>query len=191
LDPAYLDAAVQAMQSAGVVFAAGLADVEIERAETAHGFRFPPDLRSLLQRAVPTGARFPNWRRPDAEDLAGLLRWPADSMFFDVEHDQFWLPAWGPKPTLEAARDIVDAAVRAAPFLIPVFGHRYLPATPCLSGNPVFSVYQTDIIRYGVDLQDYLRAEFGAPDPTRMLPAAREIEFWTRIAGGASQADGR
>jgi hypothetical protein len=48
----------------------------------------------------------------------------------------------------------------AAPRLIPVFGHRYLLAEPCQTGNPVLSIYQTDVVVYGADLRCYLLAEF-------------------------------
>lgn len=103
-------------------------------------------------------------------------------MCFDIEHDSFWLPAWGPKPgTSEAAQAMARRAVRAAPFLIPVFSHRYLPASPCEAGNPVFSVYQTDIIYYGFDLPSYLSAEFEVPNPYPVPESPKEIEFWSEL----------
>jgi hypothetical protein len=46
--------------------------------------------------------------------------------------------------------------VDAAPQLIPVIGHRYLLAEPCAAGNPVLSVYQSDLVVYGEDLRDFL-----------------------------------
>jgi hypothetical protein len=62
-----------------------------------------------------------------------------------------------------------------------IFGHRYLPATPGQPGNPVFSVYQSDIIHYGADLGDYIdREENGVgsrPWPRQM----REIDFWSEM----------
>jgi len=65
--------------------------------------------------------------------------------------------------TLEAQKQRVRELVEAAPKLIPVFGHRYLLAEPCVAGNPLFSVYQSDIIIYGPDLRGYLLREFAAP----------------------------
>lgn len=44
---------------------------------------------------------------------------------------------------------------------IVVIEHRYLLASPCEAGNPVLSIYQSDIIIYGVDLHDYFLTEFG------------------------------
>ncbi|WP_204296787.1 hypothetical protein [Actinoplanes campanulatus] len=67
------------------------------------------------------------------------------------------------------------------PTLVPVYGHRYLPAGAGGHGHPVLSVYQTDIIYYGVDLLDYLHREFGtapagssADDPQATAPFWRD-----------------
>lgn len=63
-----------------------------------------------------------------------------------------------------------------------MYGHRYIPAEPDLPGNPVFSVYQTDVILYGVDLRSYLAAEFGtATTSETVLPEPRRIRFWTEL----------
>ena len=141
------------------------------------------DLAELLRYALPSGGRFPNWRDPFSDEIAKSLAWPLDGMCFDIEHDAFWMPEWGERPEpLEQACAIAREAVRSAPVLIPIFGHRYMPATPSRGGNPVFSVHQTDIIFYGYDLPDYLHKEFGVPNPFEVpewpLP---EIEFWTRL----------
>ncbi|MFX8441345.1 hypothetical protein ABTL81_20405, partial [Acinetobacter baumannii] len=79
---------------------------------------------------------------------------------FDVENNAFWLAEWGSRPTETIARrEIVQAAVAAAPTLIPLIGHRFLPSEPNEAGNPVFSVYQTDIIYYGANLEHYFNNE--------------------------------
>jgi hypothetical protein len=87
----------------------------------------------------------------------------------------------GAKPAdVEQRRAVLGAAMDAAPKLIPVYGHRYLPESPHERGNPVFSVVQSDIIVYGADLQDYLRREFeGGP----WLPTAQTkvIPFWSEM----------
>lgn len=44
--------------------------------------------------------------------------------------------------------------------LVPVHAHRYLPAGRGSSGHPVLSMWQTDIICYGLDLADYMHQEF-------------------------------
>ena len=85
----------------------------------------------------------------------------AEGLQFNVEHNRLWLAGWGAKPsTLSAQKERVRALVAAAPRMIPIIGHRYLLAEPCQSGNPVFSIYQSDIIDYGPDLRTYFLREF-------------------------------
>jgi hypothetical protein len=68
------------------------------------------------------------------------------------------------------------------PVLIPVFSHRYLLASPCEANNPIFSVYQTDIIIYGNNLPDYLWPEFGCPPPPgTQADRPKLIDFWTSL----------
>jgi len=63
-----------------------------------------------------------------------------------------------------------------APKLIPLFGHRYIPEEPFESGNPVFSVYQTDVVHYGADLHDWLyRERHGSKSKPWPLP--NEIKY--------------
>jgi hypothetical protein len=78
--------------------------------------------------------------------------------------------------------NIARAKVAEAPRLIPVAGHRYMPAEPELTGNPVFSVYQTDIIYYGDDLATYLRCEFNRLSYTDAVhESLRRIRFWSDL----------
>ncbi len=174
-----------ACRIAGTKLAAGLRDDEIAAIEGRFGFVFPLDLRAFLQGALPCGSRWPAWREAigDAAAAGAIARqfaWPLDGMLFDVEENDFWDPAWGQRPaTVDARRQVVSDAVRAAPVLIPVYAHRYMPAEPVASGNPVLSVYQTDIIVYGSNLRAYLFAESDS-FARSMQTNVREIRCWTR-----------
>lgn len=56
-----------------------------------------------------------------------------------------------------------------------------MPDRPHAAGNPVFSVHQTDIISYGVELRDYLIHEFLSDKDVGIWPipdSIRRIEFW-------------
>ncbi|WP_437876282.1 SMI1/KNR4 family protein [Sorangium sp. So ce513] len=171
------------LADAGVTVARGLTDDELDRAESVIGARFPPDLRSFLSEGLPVGERFPDWREPGSPEIRRRLDWPFEGIAFDIEHNAFWWDAWGARPPeLPEALRVARAMLAAAPRLIPIAGHRYIPAEPALAGNPIFSVYQTDIIFYGVDLPTYLRCEF------RLLPYAdairgdmRRIRFWSEL----------
>ena len=44
--------------------------------------------------------------------------------------------------------------------MVPVYAHRYLPAGRGSFGHPVLSMWQTDVIYYGLDLADYMHQEF-------------------------------
>ena len=170
---------IELLDKKNIVFLDGLTDAEIETIESKYGFRFPPDLRDFLQTALPTGSSFLDWRSATDSDIRKRLTWPLDGILFDVENNVFWLPEWGVKPeTADQRRLIVEQAVDRAPRLIPIYSHRYMPDRPHESGNPVFSVYQTDIIYYGFDLDDYLRHEFDLPGRKPWPEKVREIEFW-------------
>ncbi len=68
--------------------------------------------------------------------------------------------------------------------VVPIFGHRYIPSFPLEEGNPVFSVYQMDIIYYGYDLANYLSVEFQfvLPENFNVPDTPRRIGFWSHWA---------
>jgi hypothetical protein len=175
------------LTAAGVLFDAGLTAAEFTAIEREYGFRFPPDLREFLSYALPVSKGWVDWRRASRAQIMDRLGWPLHSMCFDIEHNVFWLDSWGEKPAeLSDAFSIARAAVAAAPRLIPIYSHRYLPESPCEAGNPVFSVYQTDIIYYGLDLFDYLQNEFShsfGRERRALNDQARHIEFWSDLVG--------
>jgi hypothetical protein len=166
----------------GVLFHSGLSNSEVEDTEHRFDFRFPADLRSFLQHAMPVSRGFPNWRDGSKADLEDVLDWPIEGILFDVEHNNFWLSSWGARPLeREQAISLAGAHLRTAPRLIPIYSHRYIPSEPLSAGNPVFSVYQADILRYRSSLASCLAAEFGvaAPEPLASFP--RRIRFWDEL----------
>jgi hypothetical protein len=163
-------------------FDSGLTDAEVIAVESRFGFKFPPDLREFLQTALPRGHRFPDWRSGDEAMLRDWLDSPRQGVVFDVEYNKFWLEEWGPRPdSLVEAMRIASDLVEAAPKLIPIYSNGMLPDEPHVEGNPIFSVHQTDIIVYGYDIADYLRAVFKLPDVKPCPEQVREIRpirFW-------------
>lgn len=160
----------------------GYTRTELNEAEEKFGLRFPPDLFDLLCERRPVNGY--DWRT-DADRITEALQWPLEGILFDVEENQFWLSNWGERPhEPEERAEIVTDAVAQAPKLIPILSHRYIPQEPHERGNPVFSVYQTDIIYYGADLDDYFRREFefsGRPAEAGPMAPARYIRFWSDI----------
>lgn len=165
-----------------VDFQRGMTELELTSVEDRFGFRFPPDLRDLLQVAVPHGPGFPDWRSGSDTSLWDCINWPIEGILFDVHHNGFWHDDWGLRPsTTPDALEVARAKIANAPHLIPVFGHRMIPDEPHEPGNPVFSIYQTDIIRYGNDLCDYLQHEFGLECVPKREFSVRRIRFWDSL----------
>ena len=188
-----LESVVARLRSAGMQFDEGMLDTEIVGAEEKYGVCFPPDLCEFLQIALPLShpdpGRFPNWRLAIAGDgechqkIIDSLEWPADGICFDIEHNGFWMEEeWGTRPSaVDQAKNVARLKVAEAPKLIPVCSHRYIPSEPNTHGNPVFSVYQTDIIHYGADLVSYLEAEFLGGALPQDIATVRPIRFWSRL----------
>ncbi len=166
----------------------GLGEQELDDIEGRFGFRFAADHRVFLSAGLPHGSRsWPDWRHGDPEDLRARLSWPVEGVLFDVEHNGFWYPDWGPKPaeTSDALR-IARIELAAVPQLVPLYSHRYLPGTAGESGHPVLSVHQTDIIYYGNDLSDYIRHEFTGRSNGHSRTRAT-VGFWSYIVEGCSE----
>ncbi len=177
------DELIAALKCRGVEFAAPLTEAETVTVEERFQFTFPFDLRTFLQTGLPVGRRFPDWRNGDHHELADWLNRPREGVLFDVEHNNFWLDEWGPRPAdLESANMIVNKLIDEAPKLIPIYMHRMMSSEPKTAGNPVFSVHQTDIIAYGVDLADYFIHEFmfteEQMDDWTVPQNFRAIRFW-------------
>jgi len=174
---------VETLKKHGVTFTDPLTERETIAVEQRFGFTFPADLREFLQTALPAGKHFPDWRECDASILTDWLNRPREGVLFDVAHNNFWLDEWGSRPNeLADANAIVNKLIDNAPKLIPIYMHRMMPSEPVDAGNPVFSVHQTDIIAYGVDLADYFAHEFtfteDEMDDWTVPENVREIRFW-------------
>ena len=154
---------------------------ELIAAQERYGLRFPPDLLDLLLDRRPVVGW--DWRTDD-EGIRRALALPLDGLLFDLEHNDLWWPEWGERPASPEERaEVLTAMVKAAPRLIPLLAHRYLPEEPHEAGNPVFSVMQADVIYYGADLADYFEREFH-PAPFQGRPVRdnlKFIPFWSAL----------
>ena len=159
---------------------AGLSALELAVAQEQAEAVFPDDLCELLATTLPAGDGFPDWRGQPGKAMQEWRERLVGTIHFDVLHNSFWLDEWGALPDdASESRQIVTEALREAPALIPIYAHRAIPNDPVAAGNPVFSVYQTDIILYGANLTEYLANEF--KHRHNLSPDSRTIRFWSHL----------
>ncbi|HEX8569277.1 MAG TPA: SMI1/KNR4 family protein [Caulobacteraceae bacterium] len=163
---------------------------DLERAQERWDLHFPPDLVDLYLEGRPLlGRGAIDWVATPAAEVEEALSWPLESFWFDVQEAALWWPEWGPRPATEAdRRAVLEAAFREAPKLVPIYGHRYIPSRPAEAGNPVFSVYQSDVICYGATLADYLQRESNGFDSLPWPSPIKRVPFWSlAVERGAFQ----
>jgi len=135
----------------------------------------------MLSAALPISEGFPKWRSAEEEELEIALDWPMEGICFDIAHSAFWLGEWGARPLdVDEACMLARELIADAPTLIPIYRHRYIPDEPARDGNPVFSVYQSDIIYCGCDLGDYLDREFRRPSDHSPVVDVH-VPFWSDL----------
>ena len=181
---------IKLLKDKGLYFEKGLTDEELITVEAEFNITFPPDLQLLLCMALPVSKGFVNWRmalsyRKYEQEVTDRINWPLEGMFFDISNNVFWDSRWGEKPVkFEEQKEIAIINYKQYPKLIPIYSHRYIPDVPHEAGNPVFSVYQMDIIYYGFDLATYFRNEFHIklPEYLEIPYAPKVIEFWSEQA---------
>jgi hypothetical protein len=183
---------VERLTDAGVRLDRGLTDADLKRIEKKYAFTFGPDQRALLRAALPLGDAWLNWRHATAANIRERLQRPIEFVVGAVHKRDFWPHSWGPRPTESAAAEkTARAQLATVPALLPVFGHRYLPAAPAPAGSPVFALAD-DVRIYADDLLAYAGLEFGFAGATAAASAERElvpVPFWSDLARGASNAD--
>jgi hypothetical protein len=188
--PELIERCVALLKARGVELSPGLTLEELAEVERRFGFEFGPDHRDFLLAAVPLGRGWVDWRRdPDAEIRQWLER-PVDGALFDVGHNAFWAASWGPRPgSEEEALALARRELESWPKLVPIYGHRFMPAGPISHGAPVFSVSQTDVIYYGSNLLDYFHREFAGRTLSESDPVAVDVPPWSLLAMGYADAD--
>ncbi len=174
------------LRSRGIAFEEGLSEEELARVEERFGFIFADTHRAFLSIAAPISGYWVDWRSTDQTKLQQVCDWQVVGTLFDVEVNGFWPRSWGERPTNTDARiHRARRKIAAWPRLVPLVGHRYIPAAPGGLDSPVFSVYQTDVIIYGDDLLDFVHREFGSvrtPLVTKLN--AQSLKPWTLFAHG-------
>jgi len=180
---AYARSVIDHLKKCEVPIAEGLSEEECEKIEATYGFTFPPDLKGILQEGVPVGAGFPNWRTGNVQHIRMRLNLPVLGLLHEVANSKFWWKAWGPRPVdIEQSIRTARNALRKYPLLVPMYGHCYIASAPSLAGNPVFFVYQKNIIYCGYDVADFFEREaFRAHD----CDPPFELDEWQDNSGSS------
>ncbi len=160
----------------------GLSTLQIQLIESQLGFRMPEDFAFLLQNIRDPGEVLFPWSNFKKQKYDDMIAWILKGIEFDIHANNLWLRRWGERPAessvaLEKAR----TDFKTWPKLLPVYGHRFLAAEPRRSDNPVFSIWQTDIVCYGANLAHYLANEFVQRDVARhvLKQNVQKIEIWS------------
>jgi hypothetical protein len=179
-----VDELVERLADAGVRLDRALTEADLKRIEKKFGFAFAADHRALLRTALPVGDSWLNWRHATAAKIRERLDQPVQGVIFAVLNKDFWLPAWPQRPDDgQAAEAVARQELASVPVLVPLLGHRYLPAAPAPAGSPVFSVDQAGVIIYGKDLLDFVTREFAdGPDHDVSAESLPRIDFWSDLA---------
>ena len=172
-------------EEANIKVEKGLSNKQLELAEEYYKVIFPPDLKELLGAIRPTQSFFDwsDFSETNVNLLNERLTWPIVGALFDVENNNFWLKSWGEKPSgLEDKLLIAKKQMEAVPKLIPIMGHRYIPSEPNETDNPIYSVYQMDIVIYGENLWEYFELEFRKKQYSDIeFSLIKEVLFWHDI----------
>jgi len=140
----------------------GYSQAELDDVQAKWKLRFPPDLAELLREHRPfvDDPQCFDWVTANPDLIRERLTWPFESYWVGVQRHGIWWPEWGGKPVSSAdQRHKLQAIFSDAPKLIPLLSHRYIPEEPFENGNPVFSVFYSDIIHYGANLLDWMERE--------------------------------
>jgi hypothetical protein len=156
-----LQATAGGLRFCGTDYNKGISDAQISAAEKAVGATFPDDLRLFLRNLHdPAGVFFP-WTQVTTKLYANKMDRLVDGFLFDVEKNGLWLDSWGARPSAKSERaEFVRAEIARWPKLVPIIGHRFMAIEPLATGNPVFSIHQSDVIYYGPDIGRFLCNEF-------------------------------
>jgi len=171
----------------GTRWRGAMTDAQVTQAEERYGLTFPPNYRLFLQtlhttdpervRYVdgtihsPVGRPSHDWQG-DRSQIDDAMSWPLDGLLWSIEAEDSWSSSWGDRPpTPESRAARVRELAAGGPPLIPLKGHRYLVGEPLEAGNPVLSIYGSDVIVYEPTFGTWLVAELAQ----MVDPSLREL----------------
>ncbi|RZI49117.1 SMI1/KNR4 family protein [Lactococcus kimchii] len=145
----------------------GLTSEEIRKCEEIYDIKFPRNLKTMLMDFCPVQARKNGWynwfdfSQENIQRIKERIDWQFEGLLFDVKENDFWLKEWGQVPdNMNERLALAKVNLQQVPKLVPICGHRFTTGNVETKDNPVFSVYQADVIYYGATLLEYFSIEF-------------------------------
>lgn len=175
---------VNMMLEKGIRFEAGYKE-ELNRIEEVYKIHMPEELKSFFMEVFPVSDGFYNWKDFNNDNVTKInmaLNRPSVDLKECIEEVD-WCESWGMEPEdhLSREKEILHK-LEKAPMLIPLYNHRYI-GSQYEYGNPIFSVWGSDIIYYGENLEMYLYMESGNKKiPEIDYRKIKRIEFWSDLA---------
>ena len=182
-----LENIISELKKNGYTIKSGLSEKDINEVEKFYDISFNIDHKEFLKIGLVIGDNFYNWVDFSPENcnkIREMLNWPLEGLLFDIEHNNFWYEEIEINSNLlvEKIDSFKSWYNKNVPKLIPIYSHRYMCSEPKKSGVPVYSVYQTDIIYYGMNIVDYLIAEFKLKITSNInLKCNDGTFFWSKI----------
>ena len=175
------------LRSKGIRLLPGLTEEEFLKIEEIYGITFPADLHMIYENFIPISKKprsFYNWHDFSPQNIAHIKK----KIFRAYK---YFIPYMRPFYKMSLHKDMDqltdEALILTLPQLIPIYGHRFMPASPEDAGNPVFSIVGTDMIYYGSDIFNYFDLEFAYEPSTKerndafeamRLSPVKPIFFW-------------
>lgn len=182
-DEEWANQAIHSLRERGVEFTTGLSARDLATIEATFAVPLPTELATFLAAGLPVGAGWADWQSGASAVQEEARAWIDQAFSFDIENNGYWHPLFGERPadTAQAVQTALEV-VRAAPPLIPIYGHRFLATVPLVGPRAVLSVWQAiDSVPYGNDLADYFANEFGIPRPAWAAASAPLVPVWEEL----------
>jgi len=155
-----------------------LSEEEIFNYESKYNFHFPLEYKNLIKSFIPTSKWWINRRKISTSNFEKLINWPIEWILFDVQYNWFRHSNWWIKPSsMDQILFEATKHLNLTPRLIPIYWHRYISQ---ISWWPVLSIYQTDIVYYWCDLENYIMHELWYSN-IHYNKIKVHIPFWTDL----------
>lgn len=171
------------LQTEGIELAEGLSEQEFQKISQEYGIDFPVELKEFYSVALPISEDFYNWRDFSSDNVNSIkeaMKIPFDGIY-EFADEVYWCDDWGEEPEEEDKISIIREKLKTAPKLIPIYSHRYMPMID-KANVPILSIYDTDIIYYGENIESYLEIEFGNKEQEDIdFDQIEHVPFWSDL----------